>query len=90
MPISFISFLFVVFHPDKKAIHDIIIDSVVVRQVKNVVDPYNLRGLKKDDDKIHEIDNSFQQDGNDILKNEYYDDPADKEYKDPLDQWNND
>lgn len=58
MPISFISFIIVLLKEDKKSIHDMIMNTYVVKPVKEVKDPYNLRQDKykemRKEDVLHE------------------------------------
>lgn len=74
MPISFVSFIVAVFSSENKSIHDLLIDSVVVRQFNYVSNPWDT------------TTNGVQPDNVVAPKGEYYyDDPAEKKYIDPLD-----
>ncbi|AIO19225.1 RDD family protein [Candidatus Izimaplasma bacterium HR1] len=91
MPISFISFIVAVLREDNKSIHDMIFDTVVVKEVKDIQDPYNIKG-KRDIKSVFK-ENTFEdyQKSNqkaqprkserqfNVPDDEYYDDPADND-----------
>ncbi len=61
MPISLISFIIVILKSDRKSIHDMIMNTYVVKEVKEVSDPYNLQR-----------NNFHKQQKDDVLRDDYY------------------
>ena len=94
MPISFISFFVALIREDKRAIHDLFVDSCVIKESKEVADPYNLRGTQDYESKPRyqdpldrESNQSVRRERQFNTPDDYYDDPADKmEDVDPLDE----
>ena len=80
MPISLVSFIVAAFSAENKSIHDLLLDSVVVKELNYVQKPRVSNddiGQGNSPDRLHD----FNEPDDDY----YYDDPADKEYVDPLD-----
>lgn len=81
MPISFISYIVCLIDKDNKSIHDLLMDSVVVKELRNVNYP-------------HSENNDFNQNQQDFGTNDetnigaYYKDKASEKYIDPLDEDN--
>jgi len=81
MPISFISFIVALFNEDNKSIHDLLIDSVVVKEKRYVKNPYNTIN----DDKSDQLQDGFIEYNTPNDENSYKVQPK-KEYVDPLDE----
>lgn len=69
-PISFISFIIAALRPERKSIHDMVMNTVVVKEIHQVSDPYNLKRDYQEPSKSKEKD---------VLADDYYDDPAESD-----------
>jgi|LGVF01.2.fsa_nt_gb uncharacterized RDD family membrane protein YckC len=81
MPFSIISFIVAIISAENKSIHDLIFDSVVVRERNYVQNPYNSNNVNKPEKQSDHI-KDFNTPNDEI----YYDEPVKKEYIDPLDE----
>lgn len=77
MPIVLISILLVLFRSDNKSLHDLLMDTIVLKGGKQVKTPPNFHRERPQNN-----DNQYYEDT--YNTSEYYDDPAEKEYSDPL------
>lgn len=63
MPISFVSFIVMMFHSQRKSIHDMIMNTFVVKEETQIQDPYNLRQERPD---------VVNRRNEDVLSDDYY------------------
>lgn len=70
LPISFISFIVCLLRPDNKSLHDMIMNTYVVRKTEKFSNPYNVRP---------ELKETYDLRKEDLLGSDYYDDPAEKD-----------